>query len=188
MQKEHELFGNGSFSTKGKKFLLESYTSKGEGGEKVYKYGKKRNIHYVWYECRGWTYLWGLNISSEDLTNKMIDKFNRDGWKINTFYRHDGYIPNLPLVLWFMILFTQCITLGFITYFWGHYIIVEKSFNSYEEGEDSKKELMEEFRKERRMMYGHAVLMFVLFSIVLYFSASIISNTSLIQLLSLSGF
>ena len=182
--KEPELFGR---VEKGKKFLLESYTSRGDGGEKLYKYEKKKNVHYVWYECRGWTYLWGLNISSEDLTNKMIDKFNREGWKINTFYRHDRYVPNLPILLVLMILFTHYITLGFVTYFWGHYIIVEKSFNTYEEGELSKKKLMEEFRRERKVMYGHAVLMFVLFSVVLYFALSFDMSIRLMQLASYFG-
>jgi hypothetical protein len=64
---------------------------------------------------------------------------------------------------------------------------VEKSFNTYEEGELSKKKLMEEFRRERKVMYGHAVLMFVLFSVVLYFALSLDMSIRLMQLASYFG-
>ncbi len=154
-----------------KKFVVKSYSSDGLSNNKVYQYEKFENTHYVWYECRGWTYLWGLNISSEDLTNRMIDKFNKDGWKINTFYRHDGYVPNLPFLLIMMIYFSMFMSLGFITYFWGHYIIVEKNFNSYEEGEKEKSKLMLTFKSERRKMYLNSILMFLaflLFSVILF--------------------
>ena len=162
MIKEPIAIDNMNTSNK-KKFIVKSYSSDSSSEKKIYKYEKFENTHYVWYECRGWTYLWGLNISSEDLTNRMIDKFNKDGWKINTFYRHGGYFPNLPFLLTMMIYFSTFVSFGFITYFFGHYIIVEKNFNSYEEGEKEKSKLMLTFKKERRKMYLDSFLIFLAF-------------------------
>ena len=176
MLREPMIFDDISIKKK-KKFIVKSYSLNDENSNKVYKFEKFENTHYVWYECRGWTYLWGLNISSEDLTNKMIDKFNKDGWKINTFYRHGGYFPNLPIILTFMIMFSSIVSFGFITYFWGHYIIVEKDFSSYKEGEEEKTKLMNSFKKERREMYKHSLLMF--FSFLFVFISLIVFLKSL---------
>lgn len=146
-----------------KRYVLEGYTSLEGQNLKNFKFEKVKNTHYIWHEFRGWTYFWGRDMSSEDMTNNMLDEFNRSGWKIKQFMRHDGYFPNLGFFNALLISVMSLLTFGFIAYFSGHYVLLEKDFNSYEEGKIEKDIFLKAVKIERRNTFRKSLIIFSCF-------------------------
>lgn len=145
----------------GKRFVLEGYTSLEGQNLKNLKFEKFKNTHYIWHEFKGWTYMWGINMSSEDMTNEMLDTFNKHGWKIKQFNMRSGYLPNLSLSTTILISMMSLMTFGFITYFSGHFVLLEKDFNSYEEGLIEKELFLSLIKEDRKKMYKKSMIIFV---------------------------
>ena len=74
-------------------------------------------------EYRKWVPVWGLFLDSQKEIQKMIDEYNRQGWKVVQFQYTR---PNLSIGRWLLILIVMGITFGFMSYWIGVSIIFER--------------------------------------------------------------
>lgn len=74
-------------------------------------------------EYRKWIPAWGLFLDSQKEIQKMIDEYNRQGWKVVQFQYTR---PNLSIGRWLLILIVMGITFGFMSYWIGVSIIFER--------------------------------------------------------------
>jgi len=85
------------------------------GLENIFQY--KHNIGNAYVEYRQWKILWGLTIDSQKEINRIIDEWNDNGFTCIGFQRN--YLPNVPIIKLFGIIFITIVTLGFVNFYAG---------------------------------------------------------------------
>lgn len=74
-------------------------------------------------EFRKWIAFWGLLLDSQKEIQKMIDNYNKKGWKVVQFQYTR---PNFSIGKLLLVLLVTAITFGFISYWIGVSIIFER--------------------------------------------------------------
>lgn len=77
--------------------------------------------HY--FEYKKWSLFWGLFLSQEAEIQKVIRRYNAEGWKVVQF---EWNPTKLSVFSWIIILIVTLLTLGFLSYWTGFSIIFEK--------------------------------------------------------------
>jgi hypothetical protein len=79
-----------------------------------------------WVEHREWVFFWGLLVDSQETLNALLLEHNKKGWKCIQVWRQAGVIPNLPIGTLILVLFVTILTLGFVQYYVGPALLMEK--------------------------------------------------------------
>ena len=80
-------------------------------------------VQNKYVEFRKWVAFWGLLLDSQKEIQKMIDDYNKKGWKVVQFQYTR---PNFSIGKLLLVLLVTTITFGFISYWIGVSIIFER--------------------------------------------------------------
>ena len=85
-------------------------------------------IQNKYYEFRKWSPVWGIFINQEKEIQKVLNKYNSEGWKVVQF---EWNASKLTIFRWILVLLITFLTLGFMSYWTGFSIIFEREEESY---------------------------------------------------------
>lgn len=81
----------------------------------------------TYYEYRSWILFWGMFLDGQKVVNKVISKYNKDGWSVVQF--NWGY-TKLSITTQLLIMLISFMTLGFLNYWVGFNIVFEKEIEA----------------------------------------------------------
>ena len=76
-----------------------------------------------YFAFRKWSPVWGLFLNQEKEIQKVIDKYNSEGWKVIQF---EWNASKITIFKWILVLLLTLITFGFMSYWSGFSIIFER--------------------------------------------------------------
>ncbi len=82
----------------------------------------------LYIEYRSWIFFWGLALDSQKAVQKNLDKYNKEGWKLKELQFSNA--TQTGIVNLIIYTFVSFITLGFVSYYAGFYMIFEKPENA----------------------------------------------------------
>ncbi len=76
-----------------------------------------------YYEFKKWFTFWGMFINQEKEVQKVLNRYNSEGWKLVQF---EWNASKLTIFRWIIVIIITLLTLGFMSYWTGFSMVFEK--------------------------------------------------------------